>query len=129
MSSAAPAKLRSGNASRNAVMNAFTSARPRRGACSEYCKRMSAVQSSSTIAGFQVLPQNSVNHRPTMALLSCSFDMMNSFARLWLLDRPADGGMAAGPGANGDATRLLSWKSRCTTLLALEVNSVDAARD
>src|SRR5258708_34685196 len=48
---------------------------------------MSAVQSSSTIAGFQVLPQDSVNHRPTMALLSCSFDMMNSFARLLLLDR------------------------------------------
>jgi hypothetical protein len=46
---------------------------------------MSGVQSSSTIAGFQVVPQNSVNHRPTMALLSCSFDMMQSFARLRLL--------------------------------------------
>src|SRR5258705_5065550 len=68
-------------------MNDFASARPRRGACNEYCKRMSAVQSSSTIAGFQVLPQNSVNHRPTMALWSCSFDMMNSFARLLLPDR------------------------------------------
>jgi hypothetical protein len=34
--------------------------------------------------------------------------------------------MAAGPGTNGDATRLLSWKPPCTPLLAVESNSVDA---
>jgi len=51
-------------------MNVFTSARPRRGACSKYCRRMSGAPSSSTICGFQDLPQNSVNHLSTMALLS-----------------------------------------------------------
>src|SRR5471032_86427 len=79
MRSAAPSNPRSGNASRNPTMNFLTSARPRRGACSEYCKRMSGAASSSTIPGFQVLPQNSMNQRPTTALFSCSLDMMNSF--------------------------------------------------
>src|SRR5882724_2965063 len=80
MRSATPQNLRSGNARRNSVMNFFTSSRPRRGACSEYCKRMSAVLSSSTTPGFQGLPQNSLNHRATTALFSCSFDMVNSYS-------------------------------------------------
>src|SRR3954452_11213863 len=50
-------------------MNALTSSRPRRGACSEYCKRISGAASSSTILGFQGLPQNSSNQRPTISLL------------------------------------------------------------
>jgi len=37
--------------------------------------------------------------------------------------------MAASPGTNGDATRLLSWKSPCTPLLALETNCLDATPD
>src|SRR4029450_2645478 len=80
MTSATPQNLRSGNARRNSVMNSFTSWRPRRGACSEYCKRMSGVLSSSTTLGFQGLPQNSLNHRPTTVLFSCCFDMGNSFS-------------------------------------------------
>src|ERR1700704_5487451 len=80
MRSATPQNLRSGNARRNSVMNVFTSSRPRRGACSEYCKRMSGALSSSTTPGFQGLPQNSLNHRATTALFSCSFDMGNSFS-------------------------------------------------
>src|ERR1700752_547477 len=95
MRSAAPAKLRLGKASRKAVMNAFTSARPRRGSCSEYCKRMSGAASSSTMLGFHVSPQNSVNQRPTMALLSCSLDMLHPFASP-VLKSPADGDMLAG---------------------------------
>src|SRR6266536_1968260 len=79
MRSAAPQKLRSGNASRNPIMKFVTSSRPRRGACSEYCKRMLGAPSSSTILRFQGLPQNSLNQRPTIALLSCSFDMVTSF--------------------------------------------------
>src|SRR3954453_12089720 len=121
MSSAAPAKLRSGNASRNAVMNAFTSARPRRGACNEYCKRMSAVHSSSTIEGFQVLPQNSVNHRLTMALLSCSFDMMNSFARLRLLDRARGRRHRRGPGNE--------WRRDEITVLEISLHSASCCRN
>jgi hypothetical protein len=65
---------------RNSVMNVFTSSRPRRGACSEYCNRMSGALSSSTTPGFQGLPQNSLNHRATTALFSCSLDMGNSFS-------------------------------------------------
>src|ERR1700704_4478971 len=80
MRSATPPNLRSGNARRNSVMNFFTSSRPRRGACSEYCKRMSGALSSSTMLGFQGLPQNSLNHRATTALFFCSFDMGNSFS-------------------------------------------------
>src|SRR6267142_3533173 len=80
MRSATPQNLRSGNARRNSVMNFFTSSRPRRGACSEYCKRMSGVLSSSTTPWFQGLPQNSLNHRATTALFSCSFDMLSSFS-------------------------------------------------
>jgi hypothetical protein len=80
MRSATPQNLRSGNARRNSVMNFFTSSRPRRGACSEYCKRMSGALSSSTTLGFQGLPQNSLNHRATTALFSCSFDIGNSFS-------------------------------------------------
>ncbi len=34
-------------------MNALTSSRPRRGACSEYCKSMSGAPSSSTILEFR----------------------------------------------------------------------------
>src|SRR3954464_7738191 len=78
MRSAAPEKLRSGNASRNPCMNAFTSLRPRRGACSEYCSRMLGAASSSIIAGSQGLPQNAANHRPTISLLLVSFDMVLS---------------------------------------------------
>src|SRR6266851_1672744 len=68
--SAVPQKLRSGNALRKSVMNALMSSRPRRGSCREYCRSMSGAASSSTTPRLQVLPQNSVNHRPTMALLS-----------------------------------------------------------
>src|SRR5688572_27344066 len=50
-------------------MNARTSSRPRRGACSEYCRSMSGAASSSTIFGFQGLPQNSLSQRPTISLL------------------------------------------------------------
>src|SRR5437764_6695385 len=37
---------------------------------------MSGAASSSTMPRLQVLPQKSVNQRPTVALLSSSFDMM-----------------------------------------------------
>ena len=59
---------------RNPVMNALMSSWPRRGACSEYCRSMSgaAARRHPEIAG---LPQNPVNQRPTIALLSLSFDM------------------------------------------------------
>src|ERR1051325_4316047 len=50
-------------------MNALTSSRPRRGACSEYCRSISGAANSSTISGFQGLPQNSLNQRPTISLL------------------------------------------------------------
>src|SRR6202011_4603690 len=39
---------------------------------------MSGAASSSTVSRLQVLPQKSVNQRPTMALLSSSLDMVNS---------------------------------------------------
>src|SRR5678815_4247404 len=78
MRSAVPQKLRSGKASRKSVMNALMSSRPRRGSCSEYCRSMSGAASSSTMPRLQVLPQKSVNQRPTMALLSSSLDMANS---------------------------------------------------
>src|ERR1700756_1801854 len=39
---------------------------------------MSGAASSSTTSRLQVLPQKSVNQRPTMALLSSSLDMLNS---------------------------------------------------
>jgi hypothetical protein len=45
------------------------------GSCSEYCNSMSGAASSSTIFRLQVAPQKSVNQRPTIALLSSSFDM------------------------------------------------------
>jgi NAD(P)-dependent dehydrogenase (short-subunit alcohol dehydrogenase family) len=51
-----------------------TASRPRSGACSEYSNRMSGAASSSITAGLKSLPQNSVNHWPTTALLS-SVDM------------------------------------------------------
>src|SRR3954470_12689447 len=70
--SAVPQKLRSGNAWRKSVMNALMSSRPRRGSCNEYCSSMSGAASSSTISRLQVLPQKSVNHRPTIALLACA---------------------------------------------------------
>src|SRR5712672_2058518 len=78
MRSAAPQKLRSGNAFRKSVINALMSSRPRRGSWSEYCRSMSGAASSSTIPRLQVLPQKSVNHLPTMALLSSSFDTIIS---------------------------------------------------
>src|SRR5471032_1071681 len=39
---------------------------------------MSGAASSSTMSRLQVLPQKSVNQRPTIALLSSSLDMVNS---------------------------------------------------
>ena len=51
-------------------VNALMSARPRRGSCNEYCRSMSGAASSSTMPSLQVLPQKSVNQRPTTALLS-----------------------------------------------------------
>src|ERR1700692_3355544 len=56
-------------------MNVFTYAGPRCGACSKYCSRTWGAHSSSTILGFQDLPQNSVNHRSTIALLSQRVDL------------------------------------------------------
>src|SRR5260370_29047255 len=53
-------------------MNALMSSRPRRGSCSEYLSSMSGVAISSTTARLTFLPQNSVNQRPTTALLSSS---------------------------------------------------------
>src|SRR5215470_18811739 len=80
MRSAVPQKFRSGNAARNLLANARTASRPRSGACSEYSNRMSGAASSSMTAGSKSLPQNSVNHRPTTALLS-SIDMDRSLSR------------------------------------------------
>src|SRR5262249_26862238 len=51
-------------------MNALMSSRPRRGSCSEYLSSMSDAAISSTTARLTLLPQNSVNQRPTTALLS-----------------------------------------------------------
>jgi hypothetical protein len=41
---------------------------------------MSGAASSSTISGFQGLPQNSLNQRPTTALFFSSFDIRDSFS-------------------------------------------------
>src|SRR6202035_580647 len=79
MRSAAPQKLISGNAFRKSVMNDLISSRPRRGACREYCRSIFGAASSSTILRLQVVPQKSVNQRPTIALLSCSLVIVNSF--------------------------------------------------
>src|SRR5690349_20550120 len=49
---------------------ALMSSRPLRGSCSEYFSSMSGAAISSTTLRFQVLPQKSVNQRPTTALLS-----------------------------------------------------------
>src|SRR5262249_11768353 len=68
--SAVPQKLRSGNAARKSVMNALMSSRPRRGSCSEYLSTMSGAAISSTTARLTLLPQKSVNQRPTTALLA-----------------------------------------------------------
>src|ERR1700741_3381126 len=78
MRSAVPQKFKSGNAARKSVMKALMSARPFRGSCSEYFSSMSGAAISSTISRLQVLPQKSVNHRPTTALLSDSLLMLNS---------------------------------------------------
>src|ERR1700675_2935384 len=59
-------------------MNPFVSAWPLRGACSEYCRSRSGAASSSTMSRLQVLPQKSVNQRPTIALLSSSLDMVDA---------------------------------------------------
>src|SRR5689334_10690461 len=56
-------------------MNALMSSRPRRGSCSEYLSSMSGAAISSTTPRLTLLPQNSVNHRPTTALLSSSLLM------------------------------------------------------
>jgi len=72
-----PQKFRSGNAARNFCANARTASRPRSGSCSEYSNRMSGAASSPMTAGLNSLPQNSVNHRPTIALFS-SADMIVS---------------------------------------------------
>src|SRR5262245_57892832 len=53
-------------------MNALMSSRPRRGSCSEYLSSMSGAAISSTTPSLTPLPQNSVNQRPTVALLSSS---------------------------------------------------------
>ena len=78
---------------------------------------------------FQVVPQNSVNHRPTMALLSCSFDMMQSFARLRLLGR------ACVAADRRPLTKMTTRRDYCsrisprTPLLAREFNRMDEAPD
>src|SRR6201992_530710 len=51
-------------------MNALMSARPRRGSCSEYFNSMSGAAISSMTPRLTLSPQNSVNQRPTTALLS-----------------------------------------------------------
>src|SRR5262245_61469268 len=56
-------------------MNALMSSRPRRGSCSEYLSSISGAAISSTTPRLTVLPQNSVNQRPTTALLSASLRM------------------------------------------------------
>jgi len=78
--SAVPPNAKSGNAARNFVAKARTSARPRHGLCSEYSKRMSGAASSSITSALKFSPQNSVNHRPTTALFS-SIDIECSFPR------------------------------------------------
>ena len=79
-----PPRLEAPNAPESVVRERFTksghepclmSSRPRRGACREYCRTMSGAASSSTTLSLQVSPQNSVNQRPTRALLSSSLDM------------------------------------------------------
>src|ERR1700692_1145508 len=57
-------------------MKALMSSRPLRGSRREYCNIISGAARSSTIFRLQVFPQKSVNQRPTIALLSLSFDMM-----------------------------------------------------
>src|SRR5215470_13342968 len=84
MRSAAPQKLRSGNAVRKALMKALMSSRPRRGACSEYCNSMSGAASASTMVRSQVFPQNVVNQRPTMALFAASVDIRDS-SECWVV--------------------------------------------
>src|SRR5260221_7422764 len=51
-------------------MKALMSSWPRRGSWSEYFSSMSGAAMASTTARLQVSPQNSVNQRPTTALLS-----------------------------------------------------------
>src|ERR1700674_2384704 len=67
-----PQKLRSGNAARKSVINALMSSRPRRGSCNEYFSSMSGAAISSITPRLTFLPQNSLNQRPTTALLSFS---------------------------------------------------------
>src|SRR5580692_3448024 len=100
MRSAAPQKFRSGNALRNPIMKSLTSSRPRRGACREYCSSMSSAASSSMMLGFQGLPQNPPNQRPTMALLSCSRDITGP-PMLWLKACPPsdEASLSRGPGS------------------------------
>src|ERR1700730_6127274 len=50
-------------------------------------RSMSGAASSSTMPRLQVLPQKSVNQRPTMALLSSSLDMMVLLLRSRLAER------------------------------------------
>src|SRR5262249_61301815 len=65
-------------------MKALMSSRPRRGACSEYCNSMSGAARSSTMVRSQVFPQNVVNQRPTMALLSAAVDIRDS-SECWVV--------------------------------------------
>src|SRR5262249_19404829 len=55
---------------RKSSMKALMSSRPFRGSCSEYFSSMSGAPIASTTSRLQVFPQNSVNQRPTAALLS-----------------------------------------------------------
>src|SRR5262245_45084325 len=56
-------------------MNALMSSRPRRASCSEYLSSMFGAAISSMTPRLTVLPQNSVNQRPTTALLSACLRM------------------------------------------------------
>src|SRR5262245_37734958 len=59
-------------------MNDLMSSRPLRGSWSEYLSSMSGAAISSTTPRLHFSPQNSVNHLPTIALLSSSFLLMRA---------------------------------------------------
>ncbi len=86
-----PQKLRSGKAARKSVINPLTSSRPWRGSCREYLSSMFGAATSSTTARLRSLPQNSVNQRTTVALLSSSllirWVLLISFVRVIELAR------------------------------------------
>src|ERR1700722_427146 len=105
MRSAVPQKLRSGNAARKSVMKALMSSRPFRASCSEYLSSMSGAAISSTTPRLHVLPQKSVNQRPTTALLSCSFDILIS---LFMVEDGEGNGLriSGRPNGKSDETEL-----------------------